>query len=207
MKEKGICVMVGKCVGSTYRKVIEKTNSFMLFLGKASQSAGEEIREMFAKSDNLFRRVKNDGQLAHWEMKQKDNFAKFGEEVYRLKEAEINKLFKEGNVKQILEQIKKDQVQIDEIKDAMYAQQKRMSEIIIFKRALVELKSPEAHTRRVALRVMERINKKEAIPHLVNVLSDPDPEVRDRARELIQKLTIAAGHAAPSGGQIVPATE
>lgn len=200
MKEKGTCVAVGKCVGSTYRKVVEKTSGLRHFFGKVTRSVGEETKVILAKVGNLFKRVKHDGHLAHWEMKQKDNFARFGEEIFRIKEAELDTMITDKDVKKIVEQIKEDQSHIQQIKDAMYAQKRHMEETLMFKRAVDELTSPESRMRRVALRVMERLGKKEAIPYLVKLLEDPDQEVRDRAREVIQKLTSL-------GGQPTPATE
>ena len=198
MQEKGTCVSVGKCVGSTYRRLVDKTDKIRHFLRNASRSVAEETEVICAKFGNLFKRVKNDGQLAHWEMKQKDNFAKFGEEVFRLKESELNKMFEDQNVKKVVEQIRQDESQIQKIKDAMYVQKKRMEETLIFKRAVDELKSPEARLRRVALRVIERLGKREAIPYLVTLLEDPDQEVRQRAKEIIQKLTALCGQPTPA---------
>lgn len=198
MKEKGPCVLVGKLVGSAYRKMAEQTRKIRYFLGRAAGTVAEEVRVMTAKFGNLFKRVKTDGQLAHWEMKQKDDFAELGEEIFRLKEAELDSLFKEESILKILEQLKQDQAKLKEVKDAVYGQRRRMEEIIIFRHALDKLKNPEARVRRVALRVLERLGKKEAIPHLVNLLEDPDPEVRQRARDIIQVLTASAERPAPA---------
>lgn len=189
MKEKGPCVAVGKYVGSTYRMIGEKTRRIRHFLGKAVQAVAEEVKVITAKFGNLFKKVKTESQLAHWEMKQKDDFAKLGEEIFRLKEAELDSMFKEESILDILDQVKKDQTKLEEVKGVVYAQKKRMEEIIVFRHAVERLKNPEARARRVALRVLERLGKKEAIPHLVNLLEDPDPEVRKRVRDMIQELT------------------
>jgi hypothetical protein len=194
MKEKGTCVAAGKCVGTTYRKVSEETQKFGMFLEKSFQTVREEMKMIFARMGNLFKRVKTDGKLAHWEMKQRDNFAKLGEEIYRKKKSELNKLFNEENLKDIFAQIETDEEKIHEMKGINDKQRRRMEEMILFKHAIKELKSSEVKMRRVALRVLERLGKKEAISYLVELLNDPEPEIRSKASEIIQDLSeIAQG--------------
>lgn len=189
MKEKGTCVTAGKCVGSTYRWAMEKTAKFRSFFNNAAKSMAEEARTIKARFGNLFKKVKTGGQLAHWEMKQKDNFAKLGEEVFKIKKDKKTDALEGENIQEIMSNIEKDQDKINTIKEEDYAQKKRMEEMMVLKRATAQLESPEVRLRRVAIRVLERLGKKEAIPYLVNLLEDPDMDIRNLAKDVIRKLS------------------
>ena len=189
MNERSLCVVVGKYVGSACRKTVEKTGTVRNFLGKAVKSVTGEARVMAVRVGNLFKKVKTNSQLAHWEMRQKDGFSKLGEEMFRAKGEEITRLFKDANVKKIVQQVQNSQGRIQNIKNEINGQQKRMDDLVMFRHATGELRNPDSRMRLVALRVLGKLGKREAIPCLVKLLDDPHQMVRRRASEVIQKLT------------------
>lgn len=188
MNRKNPCVAVGKCVGGSCRWLATGTRKIRYVFSKSFQTMTVKAKIMTAKLCNLLKNVKNDGQFAHWEVKQRDNFAKLGEEVFRLKGSELNDVFKEEHIMEILSRIREGQTRVRNIKGAIRAQRGRIKEVILFEHALDELKSAETRRRLGALRVLKRLGRKEVIPDVVKLLEDHDPEVRDQAKEVIIKL-------------------
>ena len=75
-----------------------------------------------------------------------------------------------------------------EIRDAIVRKRQDREIDSLRRSAEADLKSPSANVRRVAVRVLDRVGKRETIPVLTAVLRDPDPDVRSSAAQTIHKL-------------------
>ncbi|MBI4669487.1 MAG: hypothetical protein HY747_09965, partial [Elusimicrobia bacterium] len=135
-ENKTCCVIVGKYVGSGYRVIAENTSKVGFWCGKFCRrirdSAAPEIEARWARAGNLFKTVKSDTKLTHTEMKQKETFARLGAEIFRLKGPDLDNIFQEETIKEIVSQAKKDQSEIQKVKEEMQAQKKRMQEVVVF---------------------------------------------------------------------------
>lgn len=192
---KQVCVTAGKAAGSVVREAANVTESVRKGASSVSKtcisvakSASEAVQEVTLKFGNLCSRVKTDSQFAYWETKQKEVFGKLGQEIFTLVQSNVAVNFEEPKLKELLEDIRKYETEIQRIKDEMAAQRQKMELAISLKRAESDLKSKDPRTRRVAIRILERIGSKEGIPYLTAALNDSDQEVRTRAAEVMHKL-------------------
>lgn len=189
MKEGGFCVNVGKSVGSAYRSVFGKGGRITGFFSGALSCVSDASAGACARIDSFFGRIKGDGRLAKMEIERKEDFAKLGGEVFRLKGREIEGLVPGEKVKEIVAKLSLDEARISEIRDQMRSRQKKMQELVVYKHAMLHLKAADPKVRRAALRVLEKLQMKECMPEVVVLLEDKDAEVRIQAQGLIQKLT------------------
>jgi hypothetical protein len=188
-RDNVVCVCVGKCVGNTYRCVCEKTEALGHYAAKAGESLWSSARMVGARLRNLFKTVKHDGRMAHWEMKQKDDFAELGAAVYRKKDDDLEEVIKDDHVKPILNRLDQSQGVIEEIKTQKNQQQKRMQDLAVYRRAMTQLNSPDPSVRRAGLRVIGRVGDAQVLPKLADLIEDPDEVVRAEASQVFQKLT------------------
>lgn len=187
------CTTVGKYVGSMYRCANAHCSKAGQLCANSVNVLKEESKVLLARVSNLFKTVGNDSRMAVLETKRKEDFARLGEELYRLEEEEPGRLDPEyKSLKEILDCVKEDQSRIDKIEREIHAQRRKMQEKIVFKHALKQLESQERHARLSALRVLKRQGNKEAISRVAKLLEDPDPKVRESARTTIQKLSQSA---------------
>lgn len=189
MKEAGFCVNIGKCVGSAYRSVSGKAGRMAGFLNGALRRVSDGAAGVCARVDNFFGRIKGDSRLAKMEMERREDFARLGGEIFRLKGREIEGIVPGEKVKEIVAKLSLDEVRIGEIRDQMRSQQKKMQEMAVFKHAMLHLRASDPRVRRAALRVLEKLQMKECMSEVVALLEDSDAEVRIQAQGLIQKLT------------------
>jgi len=187
------CVAAGKCTGNLYRAVADKSSRLVHFIEGASKSVADEAAMVARRVGNLFKTVKKDTQLTHWEMKRRDDFARLGEELFHRKEAELEKLLPDEDFKELLAQVRADEERIRNIENEKVVQHKYMREATVYGHATTQLKNPDPRIRRAALRILARLGRSEAIIKITPLLRDPDAEVRTRARETIQKLSELEG--------------
>lgn len=196
---KEVCVKAGKAAGAVVRETAGVTVSIRKGSAAIGQTVvstvkatGQAMQEVALKLGNLCSRVRTDSKLAYWETKQKEAFGKFGQEIFGLIETNVPAVFEEQKVKELLEEIRSCEKEIQSIKDEMAAQKQKIEIAMTMKRAESDLKSQDPRIRRVAIRILERIGNKDVLPHLTNALNDPDKEVRTRAAEVIHKLVNVA---------------
>ena len=189
------CVAAGKCTGNLYRTMADKTSRLVHFLEGASKSVSDEAGMVYRRVGNLFKTVKKDTQLTHWEMKRRDDFARLGEELFRRREAELEKLLPDEDFKELMDQVRADEEHIRGIENEKVVQHKYMREATVYGHATTQLKNPDPRIRRAALRILTRLGRTEAIIKITPLLRDPDAEVRTRAGEAIQKLSDMAQEA------------
>jgi len=193
--DKKVCVTAGKTAGSVVRGAADLTESVRKgtsvigqTLVSTCKATGQVLHEVSLKIGNLCSRVKTDSHFAYWESKQKEVFHKLGKELFILKESEKTDILEDKKVKELIEEAHSHEKEMQKIKDEMALQRQKMELAITLKRAEEDLKSTDPRIRRVAIRVLERIGAKEAIPYLTKALNDPDMEVRTRASEVMHKL-------------------
>ena len=198
--DKQVCVTAGKTAGSVVRGASNLTESVRKGTSVISQTlvstckaTGQILQEVSLKIGNLCSRVKTDSHFAYWENKQKETFHKFGQEIFRLTESGETNVLESKNIKELLEEARNCEKEMQKIKDEMAVQRQKMELAITLKRAETDLKSTDPRIRRVAIRVLERVGVKEAIPYLTGALNDPDMEVRTRASDVMHKLINATG--------------
>lgn len=191
------CAAMGKCSGNTYRALSENSDRLTKCLGGAAKAIADEAHMIAMRLGNLFKTVKKDTQLTHWELKRRDDFARLGEELYRRKEAELEKTETDEEFKAILAQIREDEERIHDIEDEKTVQRRKMRDESTFGHATTQLKNPDPRIRRAALRILMRLGRTEAIAKITPLLKDGDAEVRAKAGEAIRSLSASEEAAAP----------
>ena len=198
---KKVCVEAGKVAGSIVRSAADVTESVSKGTSVISQviastckATGQALHEVTLKIGNLCSHLKTNSHFAYWETKQKEAFHKFGQEIFNLIVSEKPDVLEDKKVKELFEEAQNCEKEMQKIKDEMAIQRQKMEIAITLKRAEADLKSDDPRIRRVAIRVLERIGVKEAIPYLTVALNDADLEVRTRASEVMHKLVNSVKH-------------
>jgi hypothetical protein len=189
MEDSSFCVTVGKCSGTVYRAITEQSELLGRRLGGVARSLTDELRLMWLRAENLMASIRNDSQLAHWEMKRRDDFARLGEELFERRKEELEAMYRDDDYQEIIGSLCDNEKRIGRIRDDRTARFKRMREATVFRHALAQLRSPEPRIRRAAMRIIEKIGRPEASAAVARLLQDPDTEVRVRAREALLKLS------------------
>ncbi|MDO8805448.1 MAG: HEAT repeat domain-containing protein, partial [Elusimicrobiota bacterium] len=183
------CVTMGKCSGNTYRALSENSDRLTKCLGGAAKAIADEAHMISMRLGNLFKTVRKDTQLTHWELKRRDDFARLGEEIFRRKEAELEKTETDEDFKALLAQVREDEERIRDIEDEKNVQRRKMRDESTYGHATTQLKNPDPRIRRAALRILMRLGRSEAISKITPLLKDADAEVRAKAREAISSLS------------------
>mgnify|MGYP001558279115 CR=1 FL=1 len=199
MQKKEVCITAGKTAGGIVHCFIDslkKTGKVGETVIKVTdlciKTTYKGYKTVVTKTDNFFKRIGYGGNLACWESKQKDVFMKLGEKLFNEKKSNQDKssgnIIKGEEVEGLLEKAKTCENEIQNIKDKIAIQSKKMDDIAIIKRAKKDMENKDARVRKVALRILERVGTKEVIPIISWALSDPDSEVKQRAVEIIARL-------------------
>ncbi|MCB4791427.1 MAG: HEAT repeat domain-containing protein [Elusimicrobia bacterium] len=197
MAEQGkVCIFAGKFAGDVVRKtsgITEKLSGLCKgtekVLSRAYEKIGVSTTTACRKLGNLCKVVKNSGGLAHWEEKEKEALLKLGTEVWKSHEEKTLKpLFENSSIKPIVKEINNCEQEIQEGREEIEEQKKRMDELAVFNHARSNLGSKNPRVRKVALRVLGKLGKKEAIPYISRLTNDPDSEVRQKAIEVLHEL-------------------
>jgi len=174
---------------------VRKTFSVCRIFGKAGklikkgvESAVFSAKRLKAKLVNLKKKVRAESHYAATDEKQKTVFSELGKEVFYKAEEKKKNVFSARPVKDLLEKAQDYEHYKKEIREGINTQKRRMDEIAIFSRAVAELSHSDPRVRRVAVRVLKRLDNKDAVPYLTKSLHDPDPVVRERAREVLHLL-------------------
>lgn len=214
---KQISVQAGKIAGEVVRttsQITKQTSAgcsiISRFFYSAVEAMNSAMKDVCARFGNLFTRIKEDSRLAVLETKQKDSLQELGKEVFSLFKDQEERVFENDKVKEFLSQVQNYENEIQKVKDEIAVQKQKMEERAIIERVKKELKSDNPRTRKVAIRILERIgNKEEILELLSHNLNDPDPEVRVRVAELVHKLVNESVQQAPSQEpqQVQPAAQ
>ena len=192
---KQVCVKAGEAAGSVVRTTANATKGLVggcsvicETISTVAKSTYQMTKEVCTKLGNLFHHVRKDSQIAILETKQKEIFSKLGQEVFSSVESGVTNIVEDEKAKELLKSAGNCEKDIQKVKDEIELQQQKMEEIAILKRVKNELKSEDPRIRRVAIRVLERVENKEAVSILSQCLSDPDIEVKTRAADVMRKL-------------------
>ncbi len=106
-----------------------------------------------------------------------------GQRPYTLKEMEVLRHFIQSKGTEVSERVLRG--------EALYVlalspDPKQQAEAVRF--AIERLKDPAWFVRSNALYVLTKLRVKEAVPHILPLLNDPKPEVREDARKALQRL-------------------
>jgi len=188
---KEICEKVSNAAASCVRRTMFLRKGFEKMRNltkKSADSLSYSFKRMKAKMGNLRKRVKDESRLASCDEKQKTVFAELGREVFYGNDDKKNNAIELEQVKKLLKEAKDYEKQKQEIMDEISIQKRKMDEIVIFRKAILNLENSDPRIRRVAIRVLDRLGSREAVSYLTRALEDTDPEVRHRAREVLHKL-------------------
>ena len=192
---KQVCVKAGETAGNVVRTTANATKGLVggcsvicETISTVAKSTYQMTKEVCAKLGNLFHHVRKDSQIAVLETKQKEIFSKLGQEVFSSVESGVTNIVEDEKAKELLKSAVNCEKEIQNVKDEIELQQQKMEEIAILKRVKNELQSEDPRIRRVAIRVLERVESKEAVSILSQCLSDPDIEVKTRAADVMRKL-------------------
>jgi len=174
---------------------VRKTFSVCKIFGKAGElikkgaaAAVFSVKRLKAKLVNLKKKVSAESYYAATDEKQKTVFSKLGKEVFYKAEEKKKDVFSARPVKDLLEKAQDYEHYKKGIREEINAQKRKMDEIAILRRATLDLSNDDPKIRRVAVRVLKRLDNKDAVPYLTKSLHDPDPVVRERAREVLHIL-------------------
>lgn len=121
--------------------------------------------------------------------KKNEAIAKLGAEVWALYQDKVFKsIFQQDNVKKLIEELEVYEKEVREIEEKILAEKKEKERREKLRKAVSDIRSDDPRVKRSAIRVMEKIGGKEAIPYLNEVLDDPVSEVRESAARVLHKL-------------------
>jgi len=185
---KEICEKISNKVANCVRATFPICKGFGK-VGELTKKGAEtiffSIKRLSAKLGNLRKRVSAESRFASYDEKQKVVLSELGGEVFYGLEDNKKDLLGHEPVKDLLKEARQYETSKREIKEEINLQKRRMDELAIFRRATLDLESDDPRIRRVAIRVLKRLDNKNAIPYLMKCLEDPDPEVRKKAQEAL----------------------
>jgi len=187
----GMCEKIGntaaRCVHLTF-SVYKSVGRVGKLVGKTAGSVSYSFKRTWAKLNNLCKRVSAESRLASFDEKQRAVFSDLGKKVFHRLEEKGQDALSDDSVKKLLEEAHEYESRKGQIRNSMTLQKRRMDEIVIFRRATLDLQNEDPRVRRVAVRVLKRLGNRSAIPHLTKSLEDTDPEVRKVAKEALHVL-------------------
>jgi len=137
---------------------------------------------------------------ARIEEKRRDAFARLGAEAWNLYQAKVFKsIFQQEKVKKLVGELEQYEKEIQKEKEAIAAQKKTGWHRALLRKASTELKSKDPKVREAAIRALDKLGDKAAIPYLNRVLEDPDAQVRRSAADVLHKLVDISGEEASPG--------
>jgi len=199
MPGKEICVKVGKTTGEIvhcFLDGIKKTGRLakpaFSFLDDISGTLLGGLERVFFKFGNVHALNKYERKIAEWQALQKEVYAQLGKAAYGEKEGKQGDEAAgtvEDNIRsELTQKINYYDGEIQKVREEMARQKDKMDEFTIVKRAKSDLRSRNPKVRRVAVRVLEKVSNRAAIPVVSRALNDPDPEVREEAVAVMYKL-------------------
>lgn len=185
---KEICERISKTAGRFVRltfSVFKSGKKVGKLIKRGTGSVSYSVKRLRAKLVKLPKRISAESHFASFDEKQKGVFSELGKEVFYGLEGKRKDVFSVEIVKDLLKEAHNYESRKQEIRDKLSSQKRRIDEIVIFRRAILDLQHDDPRVRRVAIGVLKRLNDKAAIPYLTKSLEDPDPGVRERAREVL----------------------
>jgi hypothetical protein len=114
--------------------------------------------------------------------------AQLGKEKLKQSEESEPSSLLDPREKSLLEEARHSEREIQSVRDDLMRRKQDEEFARTTRRATSDLKSPDAQKRRIAVRLLERMATRDAIPALTGVLGDEDPDVRTRAARTIERL-------------------
>jgi len=178
---------VANCVRTTFSicKSFRKTGEL---IKKGTDSIAFSAKRLGAKLGNLRKRISAESRFASYDEKQKVVLFELGGEVFYGVEDDKKDMFSHEHIKDLLKEARDYEIRKQEIKEEINLQKRRMDERVIFRRATFDLEDDDPRVRRVAIRVLKRLDNRTAIPYLMKCLEDSDPEVRKMAQNALHFL-------------------
>ena len=152
---------------------------------RGTSSVSYSAKRLRAKLVKLPKRISAESHFASFDEKQKSVFSELGKEVFYGLEGERKDVLSVEIVRDLLKEAHNYESRKQEIRDKLSSQKRKIDEVVIFRRAILDLEYDDPRVRRVAIGVLKRLSNKAAIPYLTKSLEDPDPGVRERAREVL----------------------
>ena len=152
---------------------------------RGTSSVSYSAKRLRAKIAKLPKRISAESHFACFDEKQKTVFSELGKEVFYGLEGKRKDVLSVEIVKDLLKEAHNYESRKQEVRDKLSSQKRKIDEMIIFRRAILDLEHNDPRIRRVAIGVLKRLSNKDAIPYLTKSLEDPDPGVRERAREVL----------------------
>ena len=152
---------------------------------RGTSSVSYSAKRLRAKLVKLPKRISAESHCASFDEKQKTVFSELGKEVFYGLEGKRKDVLRVEIVKDLLKEAHNYESRKQEVRDKLSSQKRKIDEMVIFRRAILDLEHNDPRIRRVAIGVLKRLSNKDAIPYLTKSLEDPDPGVRERAREVL----------------------
>jgi len=190
-EEKELCERISQTAALCTQKTLSLCKCFEKVkeaAKKALDTASYSVKRLKAKIGNLQIKVEDESQIAIFNEKQKQVFSELGKEVYYGHKSKKNEAIELESVKALLEQAREFELHKQDIRDELAEQKRKMDEIVIFRKATLNLQNDDPRIRKVAVRVLKRLRNKDAVPYLAKLLDDRDPEVRQRAQETLNHI-------------------
>jgi len=179
MSEGKVCVEAGKAAGT----VVRKTN--------------EGVEKVKGGTMTICKRVGNicGGEIKRLEKKKKKAVSRLGTEIWSLYGGKVFKsVFEQDAVKKLVREIEGYDRELDELRKKDEARKKAKARKAMIKKARTDLKSRSFDVRKAAIRVMDKLGDKSAIPYLNMVLDDKEKEIRESAAKVLHKLVNTVAH-------------
>lgn len=188
-KKKGLCVKAGKLAGKLTRGVYPICQRVAKVGAAAYQTVvkkGEQVVKGVFSVCAGHSRVKG---IRRYEKKQRRVFARLGAEIFQLNKEKAEDIWGQSKVNELIGELAEAEQHLQEIRQATEAEGFEKGNEAIYKRALADLKNAASRKRLNAIRVLEKLGKKQGIVYLSEVLKDTDEAIRMRAAVAINRLT------------------
>ncbi len=185
---KKICERISNTAGRFVRltfSVVKSGRKAGKLIRRTTTSVSYSAKRLRAKLVKLPKRISAEGHFASFDEKQKSVFSELGKEVFYGLEGKRKDVLSVEIVKDLLKEAHNYESSKQKIRDKLSSQKRKIDEIVIFRRATLDLEHDDPRVRRVAIGVLKRLSNKAAIPYLTKSLEDADPGVRERAREVL----------------------
>ncbi|MCK5579555.1 MAG: HEAT repeat domain-containing protein [Planctomycetes bacterium] len=195
-KKKVICVTAGKLAGDIARRVYPIGREVSKLGSTAYQGAQQVVKKGEQAVKDTFACCGTHGrkkELKQTARKQHQIFTQLGAEIFHLMQKNIQDVLGQPQVEKYIKELGEIERQFKEAKRAMEDEHLEKERVAIFNRAVKDLKNTDTRIRLTAIRVLEKLGKKESIAYLSKALSDPDKNVRARASAVINKLSRTNG--------------
>jgi len=181
---KRVQVVSGKTAGILARETLAIAKR----AGSVPSAIKARTAEVLEVTGKTLRVKKLRGDVKKWEKKKRAIFAKLGELIFELVERKAKNIERSKDIRSLLTELRKCEAEMRWIKSQTVEIEENSKEKIGYHEAIAGLSSKEKDIRLAAVKSLEQLGNKDAIPILAKRLEDPDSKVRQETIRVLHKI-------------------